>query len=312
MELRQLRSFVHIAELGSFSLAAERLHIVQPALTRQIQSLETELGVRLLVRHGRGVILTPQGEALSLRAIAILREVEQVGSDIRNDGKYLSGEISFGMPPTVAEVLSGALIEKFARHHPHVKLKVVSAYSGHVLDWLQKGVLDLAVLYENKTLPLIRSRALITEELMLVENCQAAQPGEPITFVAATALKLILPSPVHGLRQLIDATAARHGVLINPVVETDSLPVQIDLVKRGFAATILPLAPVFEEVASGRLSVRAIIEPELSRNLLLATPGDRPQKAASRVFADMIIAEVHELADSGRWRGRVFEQSENG
>src|ERR1700675_1303336 len=107
MELRQLRSFVHIAELGSFSLAAERLHIVQPALTRQIQSLETELGVRLFVRHGRGVMLTSQGEALSFRAIAILREVEQVRSDFRTDGNFLSGEISFGMPPTVAEVLSG-------------------------------------------------------------------------------------------------------------------------------------------------------------------------------------------------------------
>jgi LysR family nitrogen assimilation transcriptional regulator len=312
MELRQLRSFVHIAELGSFSLAAERLHIVQPALTRQMQSLETELGVRLFVRHGRGVMLTPQGEALSLRAIAILREVEQVRADLRTDGNFLSGEISFGMPPTVAEVLSGALIEKFAQHHPLVKLKVVSAYSGHVLDWLQKGVLDLAVLYDNKSLPLIRSRALITEELMLIENGPAAEPRQPIPFAAAATLKLVLPSPAHGLRQLIDTMGARHGVSINPAVETDSLPVQIDLVKRGFAATILPLAPVFEEVATGRLSVRAIIEPALSRTLLLATPADRPQKAASRVFADMIVAEVCELADSGRWRGRILEHGQGG
>jgi DNA-binding transcriptional LysR family regulator len=307
MELRQLRSFVHIAELGSLRMAAERLHIVQPALTRQIQSLETELGVRLFVRHGRGVFLTPQGDALLPRAIAILREVDQVSSDLKTDGTFLSGEISFGMPPTVAQVLSGALIEKFSLRHPLVKLKVVSAYSGHVLDWLQKGVLDLAVLYENKALPLIRSRPLITEELMLIENSSGAVPGLPIKFLEAAALKLVLPSPQHGLRQLVDTMGARHGICINPAVETDSLPVQIDLVKRGFAVTILPLAPVFDEVASGRLSARAIVEPELSRNLLLATPADRPHKAASRVFADMIVAEVRELADSGRWRGRTFE-----
>ena len=134
MELRQLRTFVHVAELGSFSAAAERLHIAQPALSRQIQILEQELGVNLFRRHGRGAVLTEQGQLFLPRATLVLRELERAREELRSDDTDLAGQVSFGMPPTVADVLSTPLIEHFSASHPQVKLRVASGYSGHVLD----------------------------------------------------------------------------------------------------------------------------------------------------------------------------------
>ncbi|OKO85363.1 hypothetical protein AC629_19275 [Bradyrhizobium sp. NAS80.1] len=306
MELRQLRSFVHIAQLGSISLAAERLCIVQPALTRQIQALEVELSARLFVRHGRGVVLTPQGESLLARATSILLEVERARAELKSDSTVLSGEISFGMPPTVADVLSGSLIEKFSNFHPGVKLRVNSAYSGHVLEWLQKGSLDLGVLYEAAQQPMIKSRPLIVESLFLVERSSGKEPNsDAVCFHDVARARLVLPSRQHGLRILIDNVAMRHNVPISTVAETDSLPVQIDLVRRGFGATILPLVSVFAGVAAGEFTARPIVEPEITRRLLLSHAVDRPPQAATQAFAETIVSEVIDLAESGKWPGVI-------
>jgi LysR family nitrogen assimilation transcriptional regulator len=308
MELRQLRTFVHVAELGSISLAAERLHIAQSALTRQIQALEAELQARLFVRHGRGVVLTPQGTSLFTRATVILREVEQARAEIKSEKTVLSGEVSFGMPPTVADVLSGALIEKFSRRHAQVKLKVVSGYSGYVLDWLQRGIIDLGILYELKQLPMIKSLPLLVEELFLIERAdpQAARaPHASLSEVAS--LRLVLPSRQHGLRLLLDGVAATAGHTLDPVVEADSLPVQIDLVRRDLGATILPFLPVFADVEAGVLSARPIVAPKITRRLVLATAVDRPVGPAIQRFATLVMSEVTELVRSGRWGGILPE-----
>lgn len=307
MELKQLRSFVHIAELGSISLASERVCIVQPALTRQIQALEEELSARLFVRHGRGVVLTPEGELLLAKATSILREVEQAKEEITNQKSSLSGELSFGMPPTIAEVLSGPLIEKFASLYPGVRLRVVSGYSGHILDWLQKGALDLGVLYETNQLPTIRSRQLIVESLFLIRRSQPDKQEAQVSFREALTERLILPSRQHGLRNLIDSVALRFDLVVTPVAETDSLPVQIDLVRRALGATILPLVSVFGLVAAGELSATAIVDPEITRSLVLARAIDRPSKNGTQLFAETIAAEVAGLARAGRWPGNIPE-----
>jgi LysR family nitrogen assimilation transcriptional regulator len=308
MEIRQLRTFVHVAELGSISLAAERLHIAQSALTRQIQALEAELQARLFRRHGRGVVLTPQGTLLFTRATVILREVEQARAEIKFEETALSGDVSFGMPPTVADVLSGALIEKFSRLHPQVKLRVASGYSGHVLDWLQRGIVDLGVLYEIKQSPTIKSRHLLVEQLFLVERADpkaARAPDAPFSEIAS--LRLVLPSRQHGLRLLVDGVAAQAGYNLDPVTEADSLPVQIDLVRRGLGATILPFLPVFADVDAGILSARPIVAPEITRRLVLASAVDRPVSPAIQRFAETVMSEVTELVESGRWKGILPE-----
>ena len=109
MDIRQLRTFVHVAELGSFSKAADRLHIAQPALSRQIRLLESELKAALFIRHGRGVRLTDAGTLFLDRASGILRQIEQARADVAAEAGDVSGEVSIGVPPSVGIVLTGHL-----------------------------------------------------------------------------------------------------------------------------------------------------------------------------------------------------------
>ncbi|MEO1988983.1 MAG: LysR substrate-binding domain-containing protein [Martelella sp.] len=300
MEIRQLRTFVHVAELGSITLASKRLGIAQPALTRQIQALEEELGVRIFNRHGRGVELTPQGQSLLIRATSILGEVEKAWEEIEADKAPLSGEVAFGMPPTISDALSTLLIEKFVTQHPRIRLQVVAGYSGHILDWLQSGTIDVGVIYEAKHGTTIRSQPLLVEKLFLIEPAgKSLLLLDPATLAEAVTKPLILPSRQHGLRLLIEDFAHQNGFTVEPVVEADSLPVQIDLVRRGLGATILPYLPVYRDVEAGLLTARPITSPVITRHLLLAHTIDRPMSAAVRLFSNLIVEETARLVSRG-------------
>lgn len=139
MEIKQLKYFLAVTELGAFSKAAVVLSVAQPVLSRQIRSLEEELGIELLYRNGRGIVLTEAGELLLERARAILSEASAITSDIDSMRASPSGKLILGLPPTANAILSVPLIERFRENYPRVKLKVQEGYSGHVLEWLSTG-----------------------------------------------------------------------------------------------------------------------------------------------------------------------------
>lgn len=301
MDIRQLRTFVHVAELGSISAAADRLRIAQPALSRQLQALEQELGVRLFQRHGRGVALTEEGGILLTRATVVLRELDQARDELKGASGELGGKVAFGLPPTVADILAGPLVERFSALFPKVKLSISSGYSGYVLDWLQRGIIDVAVLYESRHLKTINARPLILEKLFLIEPPDIPDAG-PVPFASLAGRNLILPSRQHGLRILLDSVAAELGESLDPVIETDSLPLQLDLVRRGFGVTVLPLITVEKEIAAGQVVVRPLHQPEVTRRLVLATPIDRPVSRAVRLFAETAETVVRQLSESRGWQ----------
>src|SRR5687768_12411406 len=105
LDIRKLRYFVAVIEFGSFTKAALALHVAQPALSRQIQQLEEELGLSLLLREGRRVRPTDAGEALMLHARAIERDFERLREDMRARQGEPSGRVVFGIPPTLADTL---------------------------------------------------------------------------------------------------------------------------------------------------------------------------------------------------------------
>ena len=152
MNLKQLNTFVHVAELGSLSKASDRLRTVQPALSRQIRMLEDELGVELFSRHGRGMALTEAGDLLRTRALAILRQLEETKADISEHAGLVRGRVVLGIPPTVGDVLAARLVKEFLRQYPDVTLRIVPAFTGFLLDWLQRGEIDVAIMYKPENL----------------------------------------------------------------------------------------------------------------------------------------------------------------
>lgn len=302
--MRQLRSFVQIVELGSITAAAERLQIAQPALSRQVQALEEELGVRLLRRHGRGVIPTEEGQTLSDRARKVLDDVELMVQDVIARDHRLRGTITLGVPPTVAEVLATPLVAETLRLYPEVKLRITTGFSGHVQDWLQRGTIDIGVTYQGAKIPLVKVQPLLMEQLFLIEP-PGSQTG-PISLHEALTRTLILPSPDHGLRKLIDQAAAQNENPLNIALEIDILPTLLAFVERGAGSTILPLVSAFPLMQAGRLVARPIEAPGLGRMLVIWTSLNRQPSRLMGPFIQMLNDTVRKLVTSGAWPGTTL------
>ena len=168
MEISQLRTLIHVAELGSLSKAADRMNIAQPALSRQVRMLEQELGIALFARHGRGMVLTAQGREILTHATRVMAELEEIRARAGDTGSAFSGQIAIGLPPTVADIISGPLVAAFGKTHPKARLRLVSAYSGYLLDWLQRAEIDMAVLYNPGAVRSLRKQPILIENPFVI------------------------------------------------------------------------------------------------------------------------------------------------
>lgn len=311
MNLRHLRSFVQVAELGSVTKAASSLFTVQSAISRQIKALEEELDSKLFLRQGRGLQLTESGALLLTRATHILEEIETAKTEIAANNKMVRGQVTIGMPPTVASVLAGSLAERLATEHPGIKLRFVDALSGTLLEWLQKREVDFAVLYDLKEQKNLRIHSLLLESLYLVMH-----PGnrlstrKSITFRQLSQQKLVLPSLQHSLRQLIERVASSERIKLNVSIDADGLVILKELVRRGIGSTILPLPSIHHEVSDGTLAAKPITNPPITRKLVLAFPTDRPATNAGLKAAEILRLQVTEMVATGLWTGELLRPQE--
>lgn len=312
MDLKQLKTFLEVADLGSLSKAADRLHVAQPALGRQVKLLEDELGVTLFSRHGRGMVLTAEGRILLDRATAILRLVDDTRAEVAAERDAITGSVSLGLPPTVGEVLAAPLVERFLRQHPGVLVRIVPAFSGYLLDMLQRGELDLAITYQTHGLRQIKTQPLIAETLYLVgpPGCKLSE-RRPVDLVNLAKLPMILPGPKQGLRKLLDEAARKAGIELRLVVEAEALATLRDLVARNLGYTVLPYSAVHEQVQTKVLRAAPIARPTLNRKLELTRSIVRPTTNAAHRFADSLKAEVLHLMGKGLWRGVALVRTED-
>mgnify|MGYP000674910776 CR=1 FL=1 len=305
MELRQLRYFVHILDLGSFTAASDLLNIAQPALSRQIKALEEELNTPLLLRHGRGVTPTDEGRALAQKAKGILEDIRQLKEEFKDRDAPLHGSIKLGLPPTVSNILATHLIERTMQGHPGINLQISSGFSGHVQDWLSRGKIDLGIAYGEQKPLSVDSRPILKEKLYLIQStgdhhCDADMP---ISLHHALSKPLILPNTEHGLRKRVDAIAHAFGVELNVVLEIDVLESMLGFVERGLGCTILPKVSVANHVRAARFATRPIVQPNFERTLILMTSGVLPASKLLARFSDFLISEVHSMVDAGDWPG---------
>jgi LysR family nitrogen assimilation transcriptional regulator len=308
MELRQLNYFVRIVETGSFSRAAIDLQVAQPALSRQIRRLEEELGTMLLYRNGRGVSLTRAGEILFSSSTEVLQKIETTTREISESKSELSGSAVIGLPPTVGRILAIPLAAMFREHFPAVRLQIVEGFSGNVLEWLSTGRIDVGVLYSDPGANLMVAEPLVVEELLIIgppadrSRMDAPASGAEVPLSAMTDLPLILPSRPHGLRRLIDETAASHGHALNVVMDVDSFHTMLELVRSGLGYTILPPASVVREPVGESFTTWKIVDPQFTRTLYVATAAQRSTAVAKRELARLVRRQIMEIATQGLWR----------
>ena len=304
MELRQLRYFVRVVELGSISGAAQDLELVQSALSQQISRLESELSTRLLQRSPKGVTPTEAGLAFFHEAQLVLRHAEQAVRAAQQ--ARLTGSVSVGMAPTTAAVLGLPLLRAMRERYPDVRLHVVESLSGHLTAMLNARQLDLAMLFDSQAGRRLSVMPLLEEKLFLIESRRAASsPARKRLSVAQLAgLPLILPTGLHGLRSTLDSAFTRAKFKPAVIAEIDSLAMLMDAVDSGLGCTLQPWAAVARYVdADQRFVLTELRDPlALRANTLCSLSDDELSPAA--LAARVVLADcAREAVQSGRWVG---------
>jgi LysR family nitrogen assimilation transcriptional regulator len=313
MDIRQLKYFVAVAESGSVSGAAQRVHIAQPSLSQHIRQMEGELGATLFMRGPRGMVPTEAGERLLNHARLILAHFESARDEIRGSQMQPAGEVRLGISPTAADVLSVPLVEDLAKRFPQIRICLVEAMSGFLLDFLRDGRINLAIIYRQPATHWVTCRHLLTDQMSLVGPVDAkvneVSPG-CIEFAGIERRPLILPSAAHGLRELIDEIAARERVRLDVLIEMDGFSQIKTLCARGHGFSILPTVAVRDDVREGKLQAWRIVNPTIERNLYLAYPADRPLSNAAIVVERLCSELIERLVSTGEWLTAVRPNSE--
>lgn len=304
MELRQLRYFVRVVELGSFSRAAADLSLVPSALSQQISRLEGELATRLLQRGAQGVTPTEAGLAFFQQAQLALRHAEQAARAAQR--ARLTGTVSVGLAPTTAAVLGLPLMRAMRDRYPDVRLHMVESLSGHLAAMLNSRSLDLAVLSNTQPGQRWSVTPLMTERLYLIQSRSRLTSAAParVSIASLKGVPLILPTGTHGLRSTLDAAFARAKVRPQLVAEIDSLAMLMDAVDHGLGATVQPWAAVgrFPDAAD-RFALSEISDPGARRPGALCSLSDDELSPAA-LAARVVLADcVRQLVAEGRWRG---------
>ena len=229
MNLKQLEYFVQVAELGSFSKAAVVLDIAQPALSRQVRSLETELHQQLFLRNGRGVALTDAGKRLFDHSVAVLQLMAHAREDLGASRNEPIGRVTIGLPPSMGRQLTLPLIDRFKKELPSARLAIVEGLSTHIVEWVTTGRIDIGLVYNPEAQPGLEITPLLQEQLGLVghdtqgKRKRAALP--PLPMKELSHYPLIVPERVHAMRRLLDTQAALAGIKLDIAWEVSSVPV---------------------------------------------------------------------------------------
>ena len=248
--------------------------------------------VELFVRNGRGMLLTSAGRMLLDRTTGLIRQIEQVSDDLKSANGNPSGRVILGLVPTVSAVLSGRFARRVINEFPDVSLRIVESYGGHLVEWLHRGEMDLAIIYGPAVDLHLQVQSIGREDIVAV-----GPPGSGLNKRKQVDLKwlvkqkLILPSISHGLRALLEKALAREKLKLDAMIEVDSYRAQISLMEEGLGYTLLPPSAIRTEVAAKRLEMAAV-SPSVSRELILASPIAHPPSIATTTIATLIVSEI--------------------
>lgn len=255
VEIRQLRAFIAIAESGTFTAGAVRVHVTQAAISMQIRQLETEIGARVFVRAPRHVILTEAGEQLLHRARQILREHDAALEEIAELAGAERGRLRIGSAS--AMVLTDQLpriLKELRKQHPRAEISVTSGTSESLVEQIVAGELDIAFV----SLP-VDVRGVQTERLSEDQLVAIASPRHKLakqkTISAYTLAgeRLILGERGGNTRRLIDQFFAQAGVTLKIAMELSRQAAIRRMVEEDMGVGIVPLQSVNDEVEKGRL-----------------------------------------------------------
>ena len=291
MNLKQLHSFVHVAEQGSLARAAAATDLAESLISRHIAALEADWGDRLFERTGRGMALSEFGRRMLPEVRAALQQVEHLDEVARESAGVPTGTVHVGVLPSLAPQLLPLLFADLRAQAPGVSLHATEGFSGNLDEQIASGRLDLAVINRYGAKAARGEEVLGTADTWLI-----GRPGSPllgegtVPFKALAGLPLVLPAVPNGLRVTLDQLSRRHGVRLEVAMAVDSSGSMKDVARSGHAYTLLPRMAVREELESGTLAAARVVKPGIRRTIALALTTQRPLSRAARHVASRIRA----------------------
>jgi LysR family nitrogen assimilation transcriptional regulator len=306
MEIRQLRYFVRIVDLGSFSKAARELFVAQPALSKQIKMLESQLGAVLLNRTVRGVEATESGLLFYRNAQAVLRQLERVAGEIKDLTGNPSGVVTLGIPQSPASILAAPLVCAVRKRYPGIQLQIREGVTGILEEMVLSGRLDMSLLFDRPSRAQhLRAIPLLTESLYLVTPAGHGSGKATITLKEASGFDFVLPGTANTTRQIIEDVFHKNDLALNILAEVDAVSTMKSIIRSGLGATILSSSGLSQAGDGADLTVRKIVSPELRRGVSLCSYDIAALSMASQAVFDMVPAVVRKLVNEAHWQATL-------
>ena len=293
MELKQIRYFISVATLRSFSRAAETLNVAQPALSRHVKMLEIELGTQLLFRTTRGVVPTEAGLTLLRMGESLLLYTKELREHVSRASDNPAGDIVIGMPQSISPSLAPLILMECQRVYPKLSIRITEGLSVFLAEWLRLGKIDLAVMTNLGEVSGLQSTHLAWEQMVLVADPKlVGRARKDISVDKLEKLPLLLGAH---FRPLIESALAVRKIRLNVLMELDSVDIIKEMIVRQPYYSILPYASVHKEAQNRVLSVTTITDPHISRELVLSVNAQRPLAAGTNLARKLIIEKVRDL-----------------
>ncbi len=285
--------------------AAVELGVGTSALSQQISRLESELSTRLLQRSSVGVIPTDAGLGFFRQAQLTLRHADSAVQAAKQG--RLSGHVSIGLAPTTAAILGLPLLVAMRDRHPHVRLHMVEALSGHLSAMLNSRQLDLAIVFQNESARGWSVIPLLDERLFVIGRSDlSGMPGPGrASLRSLLALPLVLPTGTHGLRVLINEAFTRTRTEPRIAAEIDGLALLMDAVYAGVGATLQPGAALSRRWGEPLRSI-VVSDAHAQRRNLLASLSDNELSPAALAARVTLVDVVQSLVRAGQWTGATL------
>lgn len=286
MDLRQLRVFTEIASLGSFTRAAERLHVAQPAVSIAIRKLEEELELTLLNRQDKRVTLTAEGESLFAHARRLLEEFSAAEAEMAELRGLERGEVRIGIPPMMSSYFFPRIIRDFRQRYPQLKLSVNGEGAASIQQMISRGDLDMGVIAGHRVPEGLESQHFLREEIVA-----CLPPDHPLAGRASLKVREFLQQPQiffkqgYYMRELLDQLVEKNGLDPQVVFETNLFSLVRTLIKEG-----LGISTFLRMVVSDDPELQAVsFDPPLYLDLVIAWKAGHYLSRANRAFIDFLM-----------------------
>ncbi len=306
MDLDRLKGFVETAREKSFTRAAEKLYLTQPAVSLQVKALEDELGEALFERRGKQILLTEAGRLLFARAEAILEMADRIRQDMADIGQLRTGRLSIGTSDTNCAYVLPPAVKAFRQAHPGVEIRLTDRMSPEVVRLVLEGAVDFGLATLPVTEPRVRTRPLfIREDVAISSATHRLASAKTVDLHSLADCAMLMLERGSTSRGLMDRMFAAEGLQPYVIMELGSIEVIKRFVEIGLGTAVVPEVSVRDEVRSGRLTAIRVTGLPVRQVGMVHRDGGRLSRAAAAFigFLEMHLETIGLRIHEGKGRG---------